>query len=126
MKKAIYYFTPFMIYPVLISVLAYVFDKAPYSLWIPILFILLVTLASTIISLFSKSNKRTDILIAFCNLVAFLATMIVVVLIEAQLDEHYQFRIKPFFQPAYMLCYLLIFISGLTASHKRFRLKTGK
>lgn len=130
MNKAIYYLTPFIVYPILLFVFSSIFDKIKYnesfSIWLPIIFIVLVTLASIIISLFSKSKNKIDILIACCNLISFLVTLVIFVLIEVKSDDHYQFRIKTFYQPFYLLSYLLIFISGLTASYKRFRLKISK
>lgn len=65
MNKAIYYLTPFIVYPIYWFVFSSIFDKIKYnesfSIWLPIIFIVLVTLASIIISLFSKSKNKIDI-----------------------------------------------------------------
>lgn len=129
MKKT-YYLTPFIAYPVLLFVVSFIFDKIKYSvntsIWAVIIFIALFTLCSITISLFSKTKYKTDILIACCNLIAFIVAMIIFVLIEVKSDDHYQFRINTFYQPMYLISYFLIFISSLAASYERFRLKKAK
>lgn len=130
MKKYLYYITPFVVYPLLILGLDLLLEKIRYignlTNWFHVVFILLMILASVVISLFNNSGKKFDIPIVICNLVAFVAAMAVVTWIDTLRDDHYDFSIRPFYQPYFLLIYLLIFCSGLAASYGKFRWKTKR